>query len=34
LPGRIGLHGALAAQWLTSFLPFGNSYLLRARKPS
>lgn len=34
LPGRIALHGALASQWLTRALPFGNSYLLRAGKPS
>lgn len=31
LPGRLALRGAFAAQAMSSRLPFGNGYLLRAR---
>jgi len=31
LPGRMAMHGALMAQAMTSALPLGNGYLLRAR---
>jgi SAM-dependent methyltransferase len=31
LPGRMAMHGALIAQAMTSALPLGNGYLLRAR---
>lgn len=34
LPGRIALRGALIAQRVTGALPFGNSYLVRARRPA
>lgn len=34
LPGRIALRGALFAQQVTGALPFGNSYLVRARRPA
>ncbi|WP_281286261.1 class I SAM-dependent methyltransferase [Marilutibacter aestuarii] len=33
-PGRLALRGAFAVQWATRGLPFGNGYLLGARKPA